>query len=252
MRVPIWLSRYPGTTTFLVIFAFLLVLYHGCLRSPPNMDQAKGIWFEGIFLAETNFDFHRLLTHEQGPYRGGAFVYGNSVLPSFIAILLKIGGSDFAIVVYHVFNIACAATILQVMIRLLQPGIGYLPAIAASLAFLTIPEISVQVELAGMEVPMTAFAVWAIYCLTADRSVLACFLATIAALIKFSAFFVPIAMLLYSVCMMVLCVAMGNRRGFRFLISSIGLSAVILLLAILNDLAGMDHLAIRPVCNPIY
>ncbi|MFO0949396.1 MAG: hypothetical protein U1D30_26360, partial [Planctomycetota bacterium] len=69
--LPTWSEIVP----FAVLLTGLIVTRWSILDSPPTTELARGLWLEAAYLADTNFDLHRLRTEEPGPDKNGAYHY---------------------------------------------------------------------------------------------------------------------------------------------------------------------------------
>src|SRR5262245_14432160 len=74
---------------FLICFTLLCLFRFETLAVPPTREQARGMWYEAIFLAETGFDYVRLMTQEPGPDLNGARNYCTSVMPTLLAVVMR-------------------------------------------------------------------------------------------------------------------------------------------------------------------
>ena len=73
------------------IMFFITVARWEIIDSPPYYDFAIGIWPEAQFLADTNFDYHRLRYEENHALdvQGGPRSYITSVIPRLLSLLLQ-------------------------------------------------------------------------------------------------------------------------------------------------------------------
>jgi len=111
-RVPGASSRWPWWVAWLVITIGLTVWRFEVIDSPPYWDFGQGLWHEANYLAETNFDYQRLWYEEKRIWEGGADCYRTSILPTVVAVLMKIGPPPFAQIAFHLLTFACTAAIL--------------------------------------------------------------------------------------------------------------------------------------------
>jgi hypothetical protein len=235
-----------------LLFGVVVFWYRDCLHDPPTMDQVRGIWIEGIFLAETNFDYHRLRTREQTPFQGGSAVYVTSILPTCIALALKVASPPSVLVAFHLWNIAAATAILWGVFVVSRPWLGSLGAAVLALALMTVPEFSLQIELLGMEVIMTSFAVWSAIFASRDRAATAILLGFMAVLTKFSALFLLFALLVfYLLKTWVELRRSEHRLAGRAAAAAILAGAAMFAALSISNWGGMDHLGARPVYNPL-
>ncbi|MBX7166930.1 MAG: hypothetical protein K1X74_11420 [Pirellulales bacterium] len=175
--------RFIATT--LLCFVAWCVARSEVILLPPTLDQARGVWFEGVYLAHTNFDYHRLLTEEPGPDTEAAKNYIVSIVPTLIAIVLKASHSvRFTIATFHLLNFLLAAAIVACVYCQLQPHLGSLAAGFTAAALATNPVFCVQSELIGMDLPVAACGVAAAALLARERYVATALVATLAFGIK--------------------------------------------------------------------
>lgn len=167
MRLRSWLG---WLTAFGLILAALALWRRDVLSSPPYWDAAIGLWTEANFLAETDFDYRRLWTEEKSVWQGGARVYLTSILPPLLAIVMRLSPSTTVTLVgFHLFSLACTSAILLLVFALLRPRIGMSAAVLCSAAVLTTPLFSAQVDMVGMDLPMTLFALAAVWLFVQGR-----------------------------------------------------------------------------------
>jgi len=154
---------------FFAITIALAIWRSEVISLPPYEDQAVGLWNEADFLVENDFDYHKL-RYEEPLYmskRPGARSYVISLLPTLVALLIESTPTAAAsFVVAHWVTFALTAGILLFVFACLRPVTGALIAALAALALLTTPLFSAQVDLLGMDIPLTMFAMltaWAVW-----------------------------------------------------------------------------------------
>jgi hypothetical protein len=148
------------TALFGAMVALLVAWRRDILFDPPYFEYATGLFMEADFLAESNYDYHRLRYDEKYVAEGGPYAYMTSVLPTLIAWLMRSTSEPGRVFLYyHLFNIACAALTLVSLYALLIGRVGRLLAGLCALALVTNPIFSTQVDMLGMDLPMTAFCV---------------------------------------------------------------------------------------------
>jgi tetratricopeptide (TPR) repeat protein len=163
-RVATLLSTSPRRAVALALLAglILLVWRWDQLTSPPYWDYTIGLWREANFLVESGFDYRRLMYEEPSIWDGGTRTYGTSLLPGLLALLMLVSPSaTFTLVVYHLLEIACAALVVGCVYLLLEPRAGSAIAVLMAWAAITVPLMSAQVDMVGMELPTTAIAILA-------------------------------------------------------------------------------------------
>jgi tetratricopeptide (TPR) repeat protein len=158
------------------------------IDSPPYWDAAMGLFVEANFLAETHFDYDRLWHREPRFTHGGAAVYISSVLPTLVALLMTLGNAPLVtIVAYRLFNFLCVGIILWFVYRLTRPYAGIGGALLTVLVVLTVPPFAAQVDLLGMDIPMTAVAMFGAWCVSRQRYIATAVISCIAVLFKVTA-----------------------------------------------------------------
>jgi len=166
----------------------LVVWRWDIIASPPYWDAAMGLFVEANFLAETQFDYDRLWHREPRFTYGGAAVYISSILPTFVAALMTLGDSPlFTIVVYRLFNFVCVGIILWFVFLLSRRYAGTGGALLTALVVLTAPPFAAQVDMLGMDIPMTAVAMLCAYFVSSQRYVAAALTSCVAVLFKVTA-----------------------------------------------------------------
>ena len=141
----------------------IVLIRRDIIDSPPYYDFATGLFLEANFLAETGFDYHQLF-HEQNRWmEGGAAVYITSVMPTFVAALMRWLPTTRAVLVsYHLFTFAAAATLALLLFAALRLRTGVWGAAATAICLLTVPLLSTQIDMCGMDLPMAVLAVAAV------------------------------------------------------------------------------------------
>lgn len=168
-----------------LILTFALTLWrYPVIDSPPYWDFGQGLWTEANFLAETNFDFQRLWYEERRNWEGGADCYRTSILPTIVAMFMRIAPPPFAQVAYHVLTFACTSGILLLVFAMLRPRGGSVAAVMACLALMSTPLFGVQVDMLGMEIPTTLFAFLSLWWVLHARFALAAISGTLAFFMK--------------------------------------------------------------------
>ncbi len=177
-------SRWSWWVAWLVLTFALALWRNAVIDSPPYWDFGQGLWTEANFLAETNFDYLRLWHEERRHWEGGADCYRTSILPTVVALLMRVAPPPFAQVAYHLFTFACTSGILLLVFAMLYPRGGVIAATIACLALLSTPLFGVQVDMLGMEIPTTLFALLALRWVLHEHFALAAISGTFAFLMK--------------------------------------------------------------------
>ncbi|MBX7073306.1 MAG: tetratricopeptide repeat protein [Pirellulales bacterium] len=172
-------SRWLGA--YVAIWLALVAAHAKTLTSPPYCDFAMGLFTEANFLVETGYDYQRLRYEEATANEGGTRSYMISALPTLVALLMERASTTTTVLlVSHLFTLACAALVLTLLLALLAPRIGWLAAALVCLALSVTPLWSVQTEMLGLDLPMSAFGLLAMWLALRGQG-LAAALATIAA-----------------------------------------------------------------------
>lgn len=181
-----------------ITFAIILVARWEIVDSPPWWDAALSLFPEAIFLADHDFDIVRLRDHEPqclGP-RGGSRTYVTSVMPTLLAMLMRTLPSPRAvIIVFHLFTFGCAVAIAWTAARLAPARIPTWARALFAATVLTSPILCAQVDMLGMEIPMTACALASAYCFAKRRHGLAAVGGVAAFLVKNSGLVVTLGSL---------------------------------------------------------
>ena len=194
------------------VFLLLLAWRRDVLRDPPFFECATGLYMEAVFLAETNFDYDRLRHREKYVAEGGPYAYMTSILPTLIAFTMRATSRPSDVfLVFHLFGIGCAALTLVCVFELLMPATGPVLAAYCAAAVMTNPLFSAQIDMLGMDLPMTGFAVLAALLLLRGWQVSGVLAGLMAFLMKPTGALVTVAALLYLGTLLV--VAVLARRG---------------------------------------
>ncbi len=145
-----------------VIFVLLVSWRWEILHDPPFFECATGLFGEANFLAESDFDYERLRYREKYIAKGGAYAYMTSVLPTVVAYLMQLLPAPSSVfLVYHLFAILCASVVLVGVYALVSGHAGWLLGALCTAAVASNPLFSAQIDMLGMDLPMTACAVTA-------------------------------------------------------------------------------------------
>jgi tetratricopeptide (TPR) repeat protein len=170
LRIAQWPAWVRWGGAWLAIVLTIVVNRSAIIDSPPYYDFATGLFLEANFLAETGFDYSQLF-HEQSRWmEGGAAVYITSVMPTFVAVLMRSLPSARAVLVaYHLFTFAAAATLALLLFAALRARTGFWGAMVTALCCLTVPLLSTQIDMCGMDLPMAVMAVAAVLLIAHGR-----------------------------------------------------------------------------------
>lgn len=167
--------------------ALLLAWRWETLRLPPYQDQAAGYWTEASFLANSGFDYYGLLYVERHymDEEPGPRSYMISVWPTLLALLMKaIPDPQINVVVARLASFALAGCLLALAYALLRQRIGAVLALLPVLVLGTTPAFVTQVELMGLDVPLTVVMLLSAWALTQERFQTAAILGLLAFFIK--------------------------------------------------------------------
>ncbi|MGD9647071.1 MAG: tetratricopeptide repeat protein [Pirellulales bacterium] len=139
------------------------------LALPPYYETAMGLFREADYLAETGFDYQKLRNEPDGN-EGGPHVYMTSILPTLLALLMLASPSPtVTALVAHAFSFAAAATLAVLLAWLVGRRSDAWFGAAVAAAAITTPLAITQVELIGIDVPMTACALAAVAAVSVGR-----------------------------------------------------------------------------------
>jgi hypothetical protein len=142
----------------LAIAIALLTWRHETLWLPPFQDQAVGYWKEASFLADSHFDYYRLRYHENHYMddKSGPRSYMISLIPTVVAGLMSFASDPATvIVIVRLMSFGLAGYIGWFVFRHLQEPLGRFDAALVTASLLTLPTFITQVEIMGMDVPLT-------------------------------------------------------------------------------------------------
>jgi len=206
-------GRWRWVAATFSLFLALVVVRWEIVASPPYYDFALGVFTEANFLVDSGFDYLRLANSEPTGNDGGPRVYLISALPTILACMMKLAPSTrMVLVVCHLFSFACASVLIVTLYALLRSLAGTAAALTAVAIMATSPLFSTQVDMLGIDLPMTTAAVVMIYLASRRRLLLASLAATAAFACKPSGLIVTAALLGYDFCLLG---ALAWRSGLR-------------------------------------
>lgn len=216
------LSRMRIFAIYLWILS-VMIAWHGASLTSPPYDDFACVYFEAVWLAENDFDYSRL-RNEELPFRrgGGPVIYLTSIVPSFFALLIKYGpGNPANLVMAHLVMLGFASLILLavfLLVRLRKIIFGEVLVISVLASH---PLFQSQSEMLGVDVPMTAMAMLAVYFTARGRFLTAVLASAAAFAMKPTGLVVAVALAGYF--FLRLLFSNGHRDRLR---SAIGLVAV--------------------------
>ena len=169
-----WWQRLPGPAraalACLLAWSTLVAWRHEVLAMPPYYENAMALFREADFLVDTNFDYERLRSREPAVNDGGAHSYVTSVIPTLLALLMIASPSPVVTnVVAHLGSFGAAAVLVVALAWLVARRSNAWFGAAIAAAAITTPLVITQVELIGMDVPMTACVLLAIVAVVQGR-----------------------------------------------------------------------------------
>ncbi len=194
----------------------LLAWRHETLAMPPYQDQAAGYWTEAAFLADTGFDYYRLryLERHYMDEVPGPRSYMVSVWPTLLAVLMRVFPDPAVnIVVARLFSFALGGALLALLHVLLRARLGAGHALWPVLVLATTPAFVTQVELMGLDVPLTVVMLLSAWALTAERFQTAALLGLLAFFIKATGQIMNLVGLAY--CLLLLAGGPNWERTYR-------------------------------------
>ncbi len=178
---------------FAVCWIAITIWRREVIDAPPYLDQALGLWREADFLAESRFDYYQLAYHEPQVREGGPLCYLISIVPTLIAAGMTISKSSQATLIgYHLVCFGCAAIVAIVMLLTLRRRLDPWTSMLLAAAVLTTPLFAVQIDMAGLEVPLAALFVVTVWLVARHRF-------KAAAIVSLAAFFIKATGLLLTV-----------------------------------------------------
>lgn len=194
---PATMTWRSATFHWLWLTVLLAALRYEVLLLPPSYDFAVGIFPEAEFLARTNFDYLRLRNAEKHSLdeHGGPRSYLTSAMPTVYALITMASPSiPVALAIYHLGTIACGAATMVTLYATLAPIISRRHAFLVATASLVAPAYCVQLDMTGMEAPLTLAVVAMAAALSRDRVGLAILWSCVAVLIKPSGLVATVAL----------------------------------------------------------
>ncbi|MBX9791562.1 MAG: tetratricopeptide repeat protein [Pirellulales bacterium] len=154
-------ARWGGA--FLLLVLVIVALRFEIVDSPPYYDFATGLFLEASYLADSGFNYTELFYEQRRWMEGGAAVYITSVVPTFVAALMVwLPSTRSVLVSYHLITFAAAATLALLMFAALRTRTGNWGAATVAACLLTVPLLSTQIDMCGMDLPLAALALAAV------------------------------------------------------------------------------------------
>jgi len=239
---------WSAAATLALIFSGLVISRWSILESPPYVEQSFSHWSEACWLDSFDFDYRRLLYQEAHIEDGGPRAFMSSVVPTIIAMLARLTGStEGAIISYRLFNLLCGAIGATIFLRLVAANTNTALAWGTTFGLLTLPLYSVQLDMLGMDIPLSMAALVCAALVTERRFVAAAAASWLAYLFKPSGFLIPAALIAWLSGVILLRVLARQSAGAKREV--VGLIAAVVTLTLQMELffwAGNARGRIQP------
>ncbi|MFO0949433.1 MAG: hypothetical protein U1D30_26555 [Planctomycetota bacterium] len=143
----------------LAITVLIAILRREIIDAPPYYDFGFSVWLEARYLANSGLDYWGLRYDEQFllAKEGGTRAYMTSVLPTVIAIFLRVFPTTRgALIAYHGFTFFCAGIVAYSIHAILRRRLGHIRAFLLVVVMMTTPVLCTQIDMMGMEIPLAA------------------------------------------------------------------------------------------------
>jgi Flp pilus assembly protein TadD len=192
LRAALWVGG--AAAALAVVFAA-----HASILAAPPYDEYACVHLESAWLSENGCDFERLRDEEASFRRGGGpVIYLTSAVPSLFALLIRYGpGNPANLVVAHAAMLTLGTAILVVVFSLVRQRLRSLDALLAVGMLASHPTFQSQVEMLGVDVPMTAFSMLAVWLAARGWTAFAALAAVLAFLMKPTGLIVGVAVAAY-------------------------------------------------------
>lgn len=194
-------SRHRGAIGGLLLVGVLAIavfaLHYDVLTVPPAIEQARGLWLQASYLADTHFDYRRMEAEEPGPDQSSAYAYQRRTtsLPALLAVMMLVLPSPLTVIVaYRLLTFLAAALIAAMVYDVVRPYVGRAIGLLLIAALLTTPVFFVQTELLDMEIPLALASVAVAWFLARGRVGWSVLPAALAVPIKISGVIAPAAL----------------------------------------------------------
>ncbi len=193
-----------------------------------------GLFVEANYLAETDFSYRRLIYKEKRFLEGGPAVYVTSILPTLLAMLMKMAPTTESVfVIGHLFSFACAAAVVVLAYGLLYRRTGTVGAALIALAIVTSPVFSVQTDMLGMDLPLAVLGLVVVGYLAKRRYLAAGAAATFAFAIKLSGALLTVSTACFFAILLVLASWKSSVNSQRRMWIGAGVALLLIALQIL-------------------
>lgn len=172
---------------------------HAEILAAPPYDEYACVHTESVWLSVHGWDYQRLRDEEASFRRGGGpVIYLTSAVPSLFALLFRYGpGGPANLVVAHSAMLTLGTAILVVVFALLRRRLPPVDALLAAGMLASHPTFQAQVEMLGVDVPMTAFSMLAVCLAAGGRTGFAALAAVLAFAMKPTGLIVGVAVAAY-------------------------------------------------------
>jgi hypothetical protein len=141
----------------LATFVLLLILRSNVLHDPPYWDGAMGAWGEANAVANRAFDVRHHLLKEPMWLQGGDAVYRISLPVYAIAFGMVNLSTPHLIIVTHIISFFIASLLAVTFYSAMRGVVGHLAALLSTLALMTSPLFSSQIDMVGIDLPALLF-----------------------------------------------------------------------------------------------
>jgi hypothetical protein len=145
-----------GKALVLFVFALLLIYRPQAIFYPPYWDAVLGFFHEAIWLSQNNFHYAGLAFEQDGYLAGGPRIYLLSIVPTFIALLMKaLPDVRVVFVVLHLGNYLLAGGVIYLVTEIVRTRLHLCYALLAGLALLCQPMFVAQAYQLNAEILMS-------------------------------------------------------------------------------------------------
>lgn len=174
---------------FLSFFALIGVLKWQAIFLPPIWDESVSVFRAASYLTLHHFDLVGMLRE---PEYGAHWLSLMSLVTALAASVLGYG--PFLWAVLHLLQWAMGAVIGLLLMNLLKPVLGRVPALLSALLFLIMPATLAQLGFMYIEIPLALFSLAAVASHLAGRVGMAVVLCALACFTKEVGFLVAVAL----------------------------------------------------------
>lgn len=202
----------------LVVWGAIALWRAEVVALPPYEDQAQGLWAEADYLVASGFDYYSLRFEEEHFFENnrGSRSYMISLLPTLLAMAMAVAPTTQAVIVgFHLVSFALAASILLLVVSVLSRVAPVWAAALVAVAIVTTPLVGVQVDMVGMELPLTLATLLAARAVFREQFVRAAAWSLVAFFMKATGLLVTLALGTYLLLAWFSCWWLGDESGRR-------------------------------------